>query len=87
MSEKMDIDDVKYIIGSVMEYAYESIDDEKKDPTDLNKGRSLAYWEVLDTIYNRLEICEQDPKKFGYSENWEREFLSHEKLHKTPCLH
>ena len=76
MSEPLNVDNMKYIIGSVMEYAYESIDDEKKNPTDINKGRSLAYWEVLDTIYNRLEICDQDPKDFGYSENWEREFLS-----------
>ena len=87
MSEKMDIDDVKYIIGSVMEYAYEAREAAIKKPTAFEEGRSLAYYEVLNTIYNRLDICEQDPKKFGYSENWEREFLSHEKLHKTPCIH
>ena len=73
---KMDLDDVKYIIGSVMEYAYESVDDEKKNPTDMNKGRSLAYWEVLDTIYNRLKICEQNPKDFGYPDDWEKPFFA-----------
>ena len=76
MTEKMDMDDVKYIIGSVMEYAYESIDDEKSDPCEFNEGRKLAYYEVLNTIYNRLDICEQDPKNFGYPDNWEKEFLS-----------
>lgn len=75
MNNKMDIDDVKYIIGSVMKYAYESVEDEKEEPTSFNSGRALAYWEVLDTIYNRLEICEQDPKDFGYSEDWEKPFF------------
>ena len=78
MSEplKMDLDNVKYIIGNVMEYAYESIDEEKNEPTDINKGRSLAYWEVLDTIYNRLDIYEQDPKEFGYPDDWEKPFFA-----------
>lgn len=78
MSEplKMDLDDVKYIIGSVMKYAYESIDEEKAEPTSFNKGRTLAYWEVLDTIHTRLEICEQDPKNFGYPDDWEKPFFS-----------
>ena len=77
---KMDLDDVKYIIGSVMEYAYESRETAIKKPTSFNEGRGLAYYEVLNTIYNRLIICDQDPKDFGYAEDWERKFLSHEKL-------
>ena len=80
MNEKIDRDDVKYIIGSVMEYAYEAREEAIKNPDSFKQGRSLAYYEVLNTIFNRLEICEQDPKEFGYSENWEREFLSNEKL-------
>ncbi len=80
MNEKIDIDDVKYIIGSVMEYAYEAREDAIKDPDSFEKGRKQAYYEVLNTIYNRLYICEQDPKDFGYSEDWERKFLSNEEL-------
>ena len=80
MTETMDIDDVKYIIGSVMEYAYEAREEAIEDPDSFEKGRKQAYYEVLNTIYNRLHICDKDPKEFGYSENWEREFLSHEKL-------
>ena len=87
MSEPLNVDNMKYIIGSVMDYAYEAREEAINNPNSFDKGRSLAYYEVLNTIYNRLEICDQDPKDFGYSENWEREFLSHEKLHKTPCLH
>lgn len=76
MIETIDKDSVRYIIGSVMKYAYESIDEEKDKPTDINKGRSLAYWEVLDTIHTRLEICDLNPKDFGYSDDWERPFFS-----------
>ncbi|MBR6711680.1 MAG: hypothetical protein IKI76_01630 [Selenomonadaceae bacterium] len=80
MKDTMNIDDVKYIIASVMEYAYEAREEAIKNPNSFDNGRSLAYYEVLNTIYNRLDICDQDPREFGYSENWEREFLSHEKL-------
>lgn len=76
MNETMDIDDVRYIIESVIEYAYKSIDDEKKDRCEFNSGRALAYWEVLDTIHSRLEICEQDPKDFGYPDDWEKPFFA-----------
>ena len=76
MNETVAKDSVRYIIGSVMKYAYESVDEEKSEPTDINKGRSLAYWEVLDTIFNRLEICDLNPKDFGYSDDWEKPFFA-----------
>ena len=52
----------------------------EEDPDSFEKGRKQAYYEVLNTIYNRLYICEQDPKDFGYSEDWEQKFLSNEEL-------
>lgn len=78
MSERltMDLDEVKYIVGSIMEYAYESIKREKEQPTPFNSGRALAYWEVLDTIYSRLIVYEQDPKDFGYPDDWEKPFFA-----------
>ena len=42
----------------------------------MNAGRALAYWEVLDTIYNQLDIYEQDPKDFGYPDDWEKPFFA-----------
>ena len=75
MIESVDKDDLRYIIGSVMEYAYESVENEKKHPDKFNSGRALAYWEVLDTIYSRLEICDLNPKDFGYSDDWEKPFF------------
>ncbi|MBR4903821.1 MAG: hypothetical protein IKZ53_04055 [Selenomonadaceae bacterium] len=80
MSEQLNVSQMKYIIGSVMEYAYEAREEAIKNPDSFEQGRSLAYYEVLNTIYNRLYICEQDPKDFGYSEDWERKFLSNEEL-------
>ncbi|MBQ6006184.1 MAG: hypothetical protein IJT57_01875 [Selenomonadaceae bacterium] len=74
MSKKLSAAEMKYIIYRVLKNGYESTNDEKNKPTDINKGRSLAYWEVLDTIYNRLEICEQNPNDFGYPDNWEKLF-------------
>lgn len=76
MIEHVDKDDLRYIIGSVMDYAYKSIEDKKNKPTSFNSGRELAYWEVLDTIYSRLKICELNPKDFGYSRDWEKPFFA-----------
>lgn len=76
MGKRISRDEMKYVIGSVIEYAYESIDEEKAEPTDFNKGRRLAYHEVLDTIYNQLNLYKQDPKDFGYPDDWEKPFFS-----------
>ncbi|MBQ3335964.1 MAG: hypothetical protein IJG80_01005 [Selenomonadaceae bacterium] len=67
---------MKYIIYRVVKNGYESIDEAKEEPHEFNAGRKQAYYEVLDTIYNQLDIYEQDTKNFGYSEDWEKKFLS-----------
>ena len=76
MSKQLTVDEMKYIIYHVMKHGYESIDEEKAEPTEMNAGRALAYWEVLDTIYNQLDIYEQDPKDFGYPDDWEKPFFA-----------
>ena len=76
MRKKLTPAEMKYIIYRVVKNGYRSIDEEKAEPTDFNKGRSLAYWEVLDTIYNQLDIYEQDTKNFGYPEDWEKPFFT-----------
>lgn len=75
MSKKLSAAEMKYIIYRVVKNGYKSIDDEEKEPTSFNSGRALAYWEVLDTIYNQLDIYEQNPKDFGYPEDWEKPFF------------
>ena len=67
---------MKYIIYRVVKNGYESIDEAKEEPHEFNAGRKQAYYEVLDTIYNQLDIYEQDTKNFGYPDDWEKKFLS-----------
>ena len=47
---------MKYVIYRVVKNGYDSIEEAREDPTDFNAGRKLAYYEVLDTIYNQLGI-------------------------------
>jgi len=37
---------------------------------------SESLYEVLDTIYNRLEVCGQNPKDFGYPDDWKKPFFA-----------
>lgn len=76
MGKRISKAEMKYVIGSVIEYAYESIEDEKMEPTDFNKGRRIAYHETLEMIFNQLNIYNQNPKDFGYPEDWEKPFLA-----------
>ncbi|MBQ3727456.1 MAG: hypothetical protein II902_10450 [Selenomonadaceae bacterium] len=76
MRKKLTPAEMKYIIYRVVKNGYESIDEAKEEPHEFNAGRKQAYYEVLDTIYNQLDIYEQDTKNFGYSEDWEKKFLS-----------
>ena len=75
MRKKMSAAEMKYVIYRVIKNGYNSIDDAKEDPCEFNRGRKMAYYEVLDTIYNQLDIYEQDTKNFGYPENWDKAFL------------
>ena len=76
MRKKLSAAEMRYVIYRVVKNGYGSIDDAKDDPCEFNQGRKMAYYEVLDTIYNQLDIYEQDTKNFGYPDNWEKEFLS-----------
>ena len=75
MRKKMSAAEMKYVIYRVIKNGYNSIDDAKKDPCEFNRGRKMAYYEVLDTIYNQLDVYEQDTKNFGYPDNWDKAFL------------
>ena len=80
MSKKLSAAEMRYVIYRVVKNGYESVSEAKNDPCEFNDGRKMAYYEVLDTIYNQLGIYEQDTKNFGYTENWDKPFLSNEKL-------
>ncbi len=72
----MSEDAVKYIIARVIDNANDALEEAKKNKDDdFYKGKKLAYYEILDTIKNELDINDQDLKEFGLDENLERKFL------------
>ena len=75
MRKKLSAAEMRYVIYRVVKNGYDSIADARDNPSEFNEGRKLAYYEVLDTIYNQLDIYEQDTKNFGYPDNWDKAFL------------
>ena len=59
----MNEDKMKYIISRLIDNANEALAESPED--DFIKGKRLAYYEMLDTITNELELSEYDLKEFG----------------------
>lgn len=67
---------IKFIISRVIENANEALEEAKANKNDdFYKGRKLAYYEILDTIKNELDISDQDLKDFGLDIDLEKTFL------------
>ncbi len=57
---------LKYIIARVIDNANDAVKESKENPKDaFIDGKKLAYYEVLDTIKNELDVSEQDMREFG----------------------
>ncbi len=57
---------LKYIIARVIDNANDAVEESKADPDDtFIAGKKTAYYEVLDTIKNELDVSEQDLKEYG----------------------
>ncbi|WP_314822427.1 transposase [Stomatobaculum longum] len=55
---------------SIPEQALRAVSDAKQNPQNAFKdGRALAYYEVLDTVKNQLEIYDLDANVFGLGMN------------------
>ena len=68
---------IKHIIARVIDNANDALEEERKNKNDaFYKGKKLAYYEILDTIKNDLEIDDQDLKAFGLDVNLEKMFYS-----------
>lgn len=63
-----------YVVESLIGYAQDAIEDERNNPSKFNQGRSLAFYEVLDTIKNRLIVEEYDLARCGLDVNLEHMF-------------
>lgn len=70
----MDDDLFDYIVQTLIQYADDAVDEEKKSKTEFDSGRVMAYYEVLDTIKNRLIIAEYDLSKCGLDINLEKRY-------------
>ena len=68
---------IKRIIARVIDNANDALEEERKNKNDaFYKGKKLAYYEILDTIKNDLDIDDQDLKAFGLDVNLEKIFYS-----------
>ena len=68
----MSDDQIKYIITTIVERGKESAIEAREDKkNDFKQGRAEAYWEVLDIIKTRLDICGENPKEYGLDINLE----------------
>ena len=64
---------IKHIIARVIDNANDALEEERKNKNDaIYKGKILAYYEILDTIKNDLDIADQDLKAFGLDVNLEK---------------
>jgi hypothetical protein len=61
---------LKAAMQSIPEQALRAVSDAKQNPQNAFKdGRALAYYEVLDTVKNQLEIYDLDANVFGLGMN------------------
>ena len=68
---------IKHIIARVIDNANDALEEERKNKNDaFYKGKKLAYYEILDTIKNDLDIDDQDLKAFCLDVNLEKMFYS-----------
>lgn len=63
MMNKLTTSELEFIISRVLDNAKEvSL---SKDDSEFTQGKKLAYYEILDTIKNELEVREINIKDFG----------------------
>ena len=57
---------IKYIVSRLLERFIDAVEESDKDTKDeLNMGRRLADYEVLDILRTELEVAELDLKEIG----------------------
>lgn len=57
---------LKYIVQTLVENANDTLEELKENPNDVfYKGKKLAYYEMLDSIKNRLEVRDEDISNYG----------------------
>ena len=65
----------KFIIGRILERAFESIEETKGNEDVFDKGRKLAYYEIADIIKGELWVRDVNLSEFGLDIDLEKAFL------------
>ena len=66
MNELLSKDGIAYIVSRVLDNAKDAKEEYENNRDDaFYQGKNLAYYEILDTIKNELEIKEEDLKDYG----------------------
>lgn len=63
MMNKLTTSELEFIISRVLDNAKDA--SLNKDNSEFAQGKKLAYYEILDTIKNELEVREIDTKDFS----------------------
>lgn len=63
MNNQLTTAELEFIISRVIQNADEA--SKESDDSEFIEGKKLAYYEILDTIKNELEVREIDVKPFG----------------------
>ncbi|MBQ7314926.1 MAG: transposase [Clostridia bacterium] len=67
---------IKFIISRVIENDKDAAEEAKQNKADdFYKGRKMAYYEILDTIKNEMDVRDADLKQLGLDIDLEKEFL------------
>ena len=64
----------KFVIGRILDRAFESIKEAKESGHDFDNGRKLAYYEIADIIKSELSIRDADLDEFGLDVDLEKIF-------------
>ena len=65
MNKQLTTAELEFIIASVLKNAEEISEESKNENSDFIDGKKLAYYEVLDTIRNELDVRDVDTKQLG----------------------
>lgn len=65
MNKQLTTAELEFIIARVLKNAEEISEESKTETSDFIDGKKLAYYEVLDTIRNELDVRDVDTKQLG----------------------
>lgn len=65
MDRKEFVDTLSFLIERLKSDAYDALNDYRQDKCSFYEGQCLAYYKVLESIKDSLQMSAIDPEKFG----------------------